>query len=44
MRNRLSEARAALGLAPVVYGAPTLTPGPTVITGAQIEELRGGVK
>jgi YD repeat-containing protein len=44
MRNRLNEARAALGLAPVAYGAPTLTPGPTVITGAQIEELRGGVK
>jgi hypothetical protein len=44
MRNRLNEARAALGLAPVAYGAPALTPGQTVITGAQIEELRGGVK
>jgi hypothetical protein len=44
MRNRLNEARAALGLAPVAYGAPALTPGPAVITGAQIEELRGGVK
>jgi len=39
-----SMRRAALGLAAVAYSAPALTPGQTVITGAQIEELRGGVK
>ena len=44
LRTALDAARTSLSLPPVTYTDPTLTPGPTLVRAAHVQDLRGAVK
>ena len=44
LRTALDAARSALGLSPVTYTDPTLTPGSTIVKAVHLTDLRGGVQ
>jgi hypothetical protein len=44
LRTALNQARSALGVPPIVYTDPTITPSTMVVKASHLTDLRNGVK